>query len=378
MALGVLCPAGATPEFARRFRAQSCNVCHTVVPKLNERGLDFLSRGYRPDPRLNLEPVPTVPLSLWLTQNYDRQISHGVTNFFLGKAEVISGGALGDSASYFVEWRLVSLEPRADGSLRDRSGRFEDLWINVFPDPEQRWSITVGQFRPLQQIDPGRKLSISTPLLFTTSLEGARASTPRRTSLNAFSTAERSPSVAVAYQSIQGPGAADGLFHVVTVPFPGEFSLPLNALARREASFEFDGTPKGVVLETYYRRGLNSIGAHGFIGRNQRWEAVGVGELNLGDFYFTAGAGFDNRLNRPARFRYSLEAEYMPTLATDEWRPGLGVRWEDVTNDGHTPNLVPYFSVSFPNQEAWTSLLQVEYRTQAGGERFRLDYSIIF
>ena len=32
--------------------------------------------------------------------------------------------------SYFIEWRVVSLSTRQDGSLKDRGGRFEDAFVN--------------------------------------------------------------------------------------------------------------------------------------------------------------------------------------------------------------------------------------------------------
>ncbi|MEW6278913.1 MAG: hypothetical protein AB1758_09845 [Candidatus Eremiobacterota bacterium] len=370
-------PALATPEFSRRYKVESCNVCHTVVPKLNERGMDFQARGYRPDPLLNLEEQPTVPLSVWLTQNVDRRLPKDVDNHFTGKVEVISGGTLGDSLNYFVEWRALSLESKTDGTLRDRSGRFEDLWVSWKIDP--RWSLTLGQYRPLLQVEPGRKLSIGTNVLYDLSLPGEKADTARKTGLRSFSTNGRSPGFTLSYQSVSGEQAMDGLFHQVTVPFPGEFSLPLTAEARHEASFELEGAPKGVVLETYYRRGLNSIGAHGFVDSN-RWMAVLLGELNFGDLYATAGVGLDDVRDdkKPLRVRSSLELEYLPTLEDQTWRPGVGLRLENVSHSGHPVVFVPYAVLASPNLGEFTSLLQLEYRTEPGGERLRLDYSVMF
>ena len=192
--------AFATPEFARRYQVQSCNTCHTIVPKLNERGLDFLARGYRPDPRLNMEAVDTVPLSVWLGQSVDRRIPKDVNNNFFGKVELISGGAIDDNLSYFAEWRVLSLESRADGTLKDRSGRFEDLWLSYKFD--SAWTLTLGQYRPLQQVEAGRKLSVSTNVLYDLSLAGEHTSDSRMTALRSFSTGGRSPSVTLGYQSV--------------------------------------------------------------------------------------------------------------------------------------------------------------------------------
>lgn len=367
----------ATPEFSRRYQADSCNVCHTVVPKLNERGMDFLARGYRPDPLLNLEPVETVPLSVWLTQNVDRRLATDTNNNFFGKVELISGGTLGEQLNYFIEWRALSLESRSDGTLRDRSGRFEDLWLSYRIGP--RWTVTFGQYRPLQQVEPGRKLSISTNLLYDVSLPGEKSSSARKTALRAFSPNGRSPGFSLSYQSVQGELAMDGLFHQITVPFPGEVSLPLTGEAQREASFVLEGMPKGVLAETYWRDGLNSVGAHGFVS-SDRWLANLLGEVNAGDFYATAGVGLDDVATdkKPVQLRASLELEYLPTLAEDTWRPGLGLRMEHANRSGKPVNFVPYLVLATPNTTEITTLLQLEYRTEPGGERLRLDYSVMF
>lgn len=376
--LGASDPAQATPEFGRRWNSPSCNTCHTVVPKLNERGMDFLNRGYQPDPNLNQEPRPTVPVSVWLTQNYDDQIARNKTNNALGKIELVSGGNIGKNVAYFAEWRVLSLEPQANGSLRDRSGRFEDLWMSWRPD--NNWTLQAGQYRPLFQVEPGRKLSISTPLAFDSSLEGETVRGDARiTSLRSFSTNLRNPSLTVGYQSVHGERAMDGLFHYVTLAFPGEISIPLNKAARTNASNEFEDRAKGVVAETYWRDGFNSIGAHAYVGTSDRLEIVGVGEWSpVQDLYLTGALGFDNRKNRPTRVRRSLEVEWLPTFADDTWRPGLGFRVEDQSNDTNKPAYIPYFVVSVPNDQGWSGLLQLEYRGQASQERLRLDLSILF
>lgn len=367
--------AYATPEFGRRYKVKSCNTCHTVVPKLNERGYDFLNRGYRPDPELNLERVDTFPLSVWLAGRYDHRIGKQKVDdkAFFNKVEFIAGDSIGDSLNYFVEWRALSLETRSDGSLKDRSGRFEDLWLSWMPD--DRWTITAGQFRPLQQVEPGRKLSLSTPAIFSTSLPGEKDADKRLTSLRKFSTSSRSPAISFGYQSILEDNAADGLFHAVTLTFPGEISLPLTREARIEASHEFESTPKGVVLETFYRQGLNSVGVHGFVG-DDRWMAALVGEANAGDIFFLGGVGLDHVDGRDDRMRASLGLEYLPQFEDSLWRPGIGFRVDSV--EGVKPAYVPYLVVGGPNEGDFNSLLQLEYYAQSKNERLRLDWSIFF
>jgi hypothetical protein len=369
-------PILATPEFGRRYNVNSCVTCHTVVPKLNERGYDFLARGYRPDPELNLEREETFPLSVWLAGRADHRIGKPKVDekVFFNKIELIAGDSIGDQLNYFVEWRALSLETRSDGSLKDRSGRFEDLWLSWMPD--EHWTITAGQFRPLQQIEPGRKISLSTPAIFSTSLPGEKdPNNSRLTSLRKFSTSSRSPALSVGYQSVFGDNAADGLFHAVTLTFPGEISVPLTPEARVEASHEFESSLKGVVMETYYRKGLNSVGVHGFVGDN-RWMAALVGEANAGDVFFLGGVGLDHLDGRDDRWRASLGLEYLPQFEESAWRPGVGFRVDTVQQA--KPAYVPYLVLSGPNDGNLSSLLQLEYYAQSRNERLRLDWSIFF
>lgn len=373
--LSMVQQALATPEFGRRYKVQDCNTCHTVVPKLNERGYDFMARGFQPDPELNLERTSTFPLSVWLSGRVDNRISNPAldTKALFGKIELLAADSIGDNLSYFVEWRALSLETQSDGSLRDRTGRFEDLWLSW--SINDRFSLTAGQFRPLQQIDAGHKLSISQPAIFGSSLAGDDDGNARLTSLRKFSTGSRSPGISLGYQSIMKENPADGLFHTASLMFPGEFSIPLTREARIEASNEFEGTPKGVVLETYYRKGLNSIGVHSFVG-DRRWMAAAVGEYNVGDVFFLGGVGLDHVDGKDDKLRSSLGVEYLPQFETSSWRPGIGFRVDSVERE--KPAYVPYFVLGGPNDGKVNSLLQLEYYAQRRKERLRLDWSIFF
>ena len=75
-----------------------------------------------------------------------------------------------ESGLSIVEWRPVSLEPRSDGTLRDRSGRFEDLFLTAVAG--DRLELFVGQFRQVQQVDVSRRLGVSEPALLSASLPG--------------------------------------------------------------------------------------------------------------------------------------------------------------------------------------------------------------
>lgn len=372
--VGLLATVGeglAIPYYARST-GLSCVDCHVVVPKLNAFGEAFLARGYRLG--VERERSPAAPISVWITGRYEGRSAGGLDEFFLPKVEFVSGGPVADLPfSYFLEWRVVSLELRNNGTLRDRGGRFEDAFLNW--EINDRHAVRFGQFRAVNQYDVSLRLSVSEPALFSTSLAGRPDANGRITSLRAFSPSGRSPGVAYGFQSIKGATASDGLFHGVNLPFVGELSLPLGDEARREASFELEGPVKGVFLETFYRQGLNSIGAHAFLDDNRRL-VTGVGRVHYRDIHATAGVGVDDASGRASRMRYSLETEYLWSRY-DRVRPGVGFRVEQVTNAGRDPAYIPYFVVSGPNTD-YSFVLQVEGRFQGGSRTLFLDLSMVF
>lgn len=368
--------AEATPQFARAY-GLSCTSCHTVAPALNERGLAFEARGYQMERGDRAPLTDTIPLAMWITGRHERNRSAGWEETFLNRVELISGGPITDDLAYFLEWRAVSFETRGDGSLRDRSGRFEDAFVSwEFLD---RHTLTVGQHRSLQQVDVSRRLSLTEPAAFSTSVEGDRADRGRIESLRAFAPSGRSPSITYEWQSIEGERPSDGLFHIVSVPFVGELSAPLTRQARREASFDLRADePKGLYLETFYRQGLSSIGAHAFVD-DDRYLLTGVGRLNIDNIFLTAAVGVDDHDRRRSRIRSSFEAEYHFVQSRDDVvRPAIGARVEHVTRT--EPGGVafsPYLAVSGPHEMA-TLLLQVQYRFQRQREGLFVDLSILF
>lgn len=369
----VAAEAHAIPFYARS-RGLSCTDCHTAAPRLNARGEEFLARGYRRSAPGKAETAGEIPLSAWITGRHEDRSAGSLEKTYVPKVELISGGPIGEAtSSYFIEWRVVSLDVRGNGTLRDRGGRFEDAFVNW--DLGAGQALRVGQFRALNQYDVSLRLAVSEPAVFSTALPGEASRDARITGLRGFAPSGRSPGVAYTYQSITGPTASDGLFHVVNVPFVGELSLPLSQEARTEASFELEGPAKGVFLETFYRRKTDSIGAHAFIG-DDRWLFMGVGRVQLGDFNATAALGFDDAARRASRTRYSLELEYLSTRS-ERFRPGAGIRVEQITRAGRDPAYVPYLVFAGPNTQT-TLLLQVEARFQGGARTVFVDLSALF
>lgn len=365
--------AHATPQFARMTR-NSCIKCHSSVPKLNLTGENFRARGYLAPDLIGKGVKQTIPLAVWLTTRYEDKKENNVDDFFLPKVELISGGKIGNtSLSYFVELRVVSESLNSDGSHKSRSGRFEDAFVQW--NINDQWALKVGQFRALNQVDVSLRLSPSEPTLFKNSLPGDQTADSRIQGLRSFSPSGRSPSIALQYQAMKGKTVAEGLFLGLTVPFPGEFSIPLNNEAEDTASFEVEGRPKGVFLETYYKTGMSSIGGHVFVD-DDRWLATALGSYNAGDLYVTAGIGGDDTKSSEARMRYSLEVEYVPKW-WDKIRPGIGMRAEKVTNSRSEAAYIPYFTISGPNLK-YTFFLQIQYRAQDNNDLFVIDLSSVF
>ncbi len=363
----------AIPFYARS-RGLSCTDCHAAGPKLNARGEEFLARGYRRSTSGKAETEGEFPISVWITGRHEDRSPGIIEKNYVPKVELVSGGPIGEAtSSYFVEWRVVSLDVRGNGTLRDRGGRFEDAFINW--DLGAGHALRFGQFRALNQYDVSLRLSVSEPTVFSTALPGKASREARITGLRAFAPSGRSPGVAYTYQSISGATASDGLFHIVNVPFVGELSLPLSQEAKTEASFELEGPAKGVFIETFYRRKLASIGAHAFVGDDRRL-LMGLGRVQSGDFNATAALGFDDATGRSARTRYSLEVEYLSTRS--EWfRPGAGFRVEQITRSGRDPAYIPYLVLAGPNART-TLLLQIEARFQGSARTVFVDVSAIF
>ena len=372
----IAAPAEAIPLFARRYGV-SCNTCHVHPPKLNAFGEKFAAQGYRAE-ELGAGK-PTFPLAVWtsgLTQNapQNTDVYRSVPN----RVEIIAAGRLEAlRSSYFIEWRTLSKEFPSATTIRDRSGRFEDLYLAY--DLSPRLQFWAGQYRALTQVDVSRRLSVSEPLVFSQSLPGPKASNDRRTGLRGFAPSGRAPSVRLLGVVPDNEGSVNGWYGVATVPLAGEFSLPLGSEARRNASFEFEDTAKGVFLEAYRRHDLSSLGINYFTGSEQRRYLGLVATHNWRNFYATAGAA---RAHFGAKqdWRYSAELEYIPVS-----RAAFGVRVDHRTNvlDPNTktavePLLIPYVSVQGPGTQ-WTSKFVIEGRLRKKQKpQAVFEYSLIF
>ena len=358
--------AYGVPYFARKYNVR-CNTCHVMPPMLNQLGENFLANGYKfPDIE---DSKKTWPFALWLTERSEAQHSNNIDKTFPNKVELISGGPIGNSpVSYFLEWRILSQQTRSDGSLKDRSGRFEDLFINY--NVSNSINLRAGQYRLLNQIDDSRKLGLSSPLVIGAKISGSGGSNARKNSLRAFAPNGRSPSVSLQHQSMPGVNAADGWFNIVSVTFPGELSIPLTDEARDEASFEFESDPKGVFLESFYRKGLGSLGAHVFLDDGRSMGSL-IGVYNRGRWFSRLGLGF-GRFGGDTNGRFTWENEFIPLDFFS-----IGARLDHQTEVDHGTSFVTNVNVQWP-RTLWTLRLVLEQRIRSDNHATVAELSVIF
>jgi hypothetical protein len=357
----------ATPQFARA-NLVDCSHCHSAPPRLNATGVRFAAQGYRLDAD---ERLRTIPLAVWNTMDLEWRHSSDLVKGFPGRVELISAGPIGRRASYFAEWRALSQSIGGNRRLLNRSGRFEDLFVRVPLMAGGALSVTAGQFRTLMQTDVSLRLSLSEPLVFSSSMPGRPTSTSRLTSLRAFSASGRQPAVRAEYQFTRGQSAADGWFAAATLPMTGELTIPL----ADAASFEFEGRPKGVFLEAFRRYGVTTLGGHAFIGDERRRVITAVTTHDIGRLALMGGVG-TFRAAGVSDTRFSLGGE-----VTISSRLVGGMRVDHRTGQGRDPAILVYGNGHLPfGPPAFRQAirLQIEHRIQPANHASAFALSHVF
>jgi len=365
--LGLMVPeAGAIPYFARKYDVR-CSQCHSLPPVLNEFGQRFVVSGYKlPE----LPPVATtIPVAVWFSHRAELDTTGDRAKAFPNRVELISSDSLLPWLSYFAEWRTVSYQTTSAHRLLGRHGRFEDLFL-LFSFP-RNLSLTVGQFRMLNQVDVSRRLSLSEPLAFSAGVPGSPALDVRLGSLRGFSFSGRAPALRATLQTFAGGSPAEGWFHDFVLPFSGELSLPLGDEAGRNASFALEGRPKGLVYETYYRRGLSSLGGALFIG-DERWAGNLTSVLQAGRHSLMASAGTARFRQDRHDFRLSIGDTWIPSRSF-----AAGIRLDHQTGVRRRPAVLPHFNLSFPGSK-FTFLFTFEQRIQSKNHASFFELGAVF
>lgn len=254
---------------------------------------------------------------------------------------------------------------KAAGPTRPFEDAFLQFWL------PKRIALTVGQFRMLNQWDVSRRLTLSEPLAFAAGIPGKFSSNTRLTSLRSFSLAGRAPAIRATFQAFSGGSESNGWFHELVLPFSGELSLPLGKEAKRNASFEYEARPKGFLYETYYRKGISSIGGSLFTG-DDRWLSNLTTTLQLGRHSLMGSAGTAKFRTGNHDFRLSVGDTWIPK----QWL-GMGVRLDHQSATRRKPAVVPHINFSFPGSK-YTFLFTIEQRIQPRNYSTAFEFGTVF
>ncbi|MFY9233679.1 MAG: hypothetical protein WAO58_04380 [Fimbriimonadaceae bacterium] len=350
-------PVEAIPALARKFGLQ-CATCHAHGAKLNPFGMAFAAGGPK---AVGLEEkVKGPPLTAYISWLARQSSYNSEPVSWLSRFEWVFDEVT-DKRAYFIEWRLLSYDINGNGFL-DRSGRFEDVIASFVLTPGL--ALDIGQFRPLAQTDVSQRVSNSEALALTRLAPGDQASNARRTGLRGFAPAARSPGL----RALFGKNDPNGWHGALTLPFPGEFSIPLTGPAQKNASFEFEPVPKGVLVEAWNRKEDDHVGAFGFIGNAGR-SVVGATatKLDRNVFYSAAVTKLHGRLTDA--WLASLEALYVP-----KWQNAYGFRLDLAQRE--PPIYVPFLSYHIPGDgNVFRFVLEGRFRS---GSRPTIVFEINF
>lgn len=179
--------ANAIPPFARKYQT-NCQTCHTSFPKLNPFGMAYRANGYR-FPGGDEVFVKDDPISmgaeaskrLWPKAVWPSDIPYlppigltTFTNFYIGEDTetttefdgieeigLLAGGTLGESFSFFLDWRMYQWGPdegwldrafinwtpiRINEMLGDLASKLFN--IEEIEDPAGIFNVRLGQFEP--------------------------------------------------------------------------------------------------------------------------------------------------------------------------------------------------------------------------------------
>ena len=356
----------AVPYFARKYDVR-CAKCHLLPPALNEFGQRFAANGYKLE---GLESeTRTIPVAVWVSHRLEADETNDRAKAYPNRVEIISADALTPWLSYFLEWRTLSYQTTGSQRLQGRHGRFEDAFVQFWLP--KRVAISVGQFRMINQWDVSRRLTLSEPLALSAGVGGSFSGNARLRSLRSFSLAGRAPAVRATFQTFSGGSESNGWYHELVVPLSGELTAPLGSEARRNASFELEARPKGFVYETYYRKGISSIGGAVFRG-SDRWLSNFTAVLQAGSHSLFSSAGTAHFRQGLNDFRLSVGDTWIPK----NWL-AVGARLDHQTALRRRPAILPHMNFSFPGGK-YTFLLTVEQRIQPRAHATLVEFGAAF
>jgi hypothetical protein len=106
-------PAAAIPYFASEYQVK-CQKCHTVIPRLNEFGREFMDHGYAMP---GATPLKVFPISGKVNLVYSSNPDPGFPKAMVDEVELYLAGKPSPRTNYFVEQYIV--DGGAPGNLRE-------------------------------------------------------------------------------------------------------------------------------------------------------------------------------------------------------------------------------------------------------------------
>lgn len=271
VALGGVTAAFGTPIFARQTKLP-CSACHSQVPRLNEFGQRFFANGYKlPGRKL------AVTLPIWfqaaICPSGDTTVgrpTHG------NKIDVGWDDNIVGSLGYFPGTNTLFHVVYAPFVREER--------IDVTQPLGRHFSIEGGTFAMTSQTDPRLDLNNFQPATLS----------PHGSSFGRFSPFAPD-GVALALRVVGATGSslpyADGSKVAVTLPLSNEIAG--GGYNGVHVPSKFSNRPTGAFVELYNRKGMNSIGASGFFGRDGRHYYGFWGQRRFGKFFVQGGAAYD-------------------------------------------------------------------------------------
>ena len=335
--------ANAIPVFARKYQT-SCPTCHwATFPGLNPFGKAFKDNGYRfpEDDEVYVKETPVAfggeawkrvfpkavwpstitpvpPVALMIESNFfvNPKNDSGKTAFDgIGALELLMGGTLGESLSWFGAAPLYENEGSAVGSETHVERLFFVYSPTLF-DKKGLFNVEVGRFEP-RATPRSQHLSIigTTRYLFST------WSTPPASNFTAFFPFQNGVEF---FGGMNGPKGNGGLMWaagVVNGERSGDAFDPdglADSIPEGDSTFDMNNS------KDYYARVSYKIGGMGVLGGGKVEESDKPTEnwqdnsLTLSGFFYRGNAGFFNEPGVEATWhpsgnnfwRYGAEAEY--------------------------------------------------------------------
>jgi hypothetical protein len=129
--------------------------------------------------------------------------------------------------------------------------------------------------------------------------------------------------------------------------------------------------PKGVLVESFVRRALWSLGGHVFYDESDRYLASALATGASGFLHWTGALGVV-KAGSVARGRWSVEAEAIPRSYI-----ALGARLEDQASDGVPRAFLPHLNIHFPGTR-YTVRATLEHRVQRDRDATLFELGAVF